>query len=230
MTVSTTSTICIKYYFNSHPHEEDDIGSCPICIATRIFQLTSSRRGWPVSLILHHAHTIFQLTSSRRGWHWPDTNTFRTGISTHILTKRMTWRYKRASDHRSISTHILTKRMTIQTDSSMPSWINFNSHPHEEDDLVYPVQFHFNNISTHILTKRMTFTRQMLSNTVKFQLTSSRRGWRVITASKMWKQYFNSHPHEEDDGTMSLLAQLRDISTHILTKRMTSFRQPTSHN
>ena len=113
MTVSTTSTICIKYYFNSHPHEEDDIGSCPICIATRIFQLTSSRRGWPVSLILHHAHTIFQLTSSRRGWHWPDTNTFRTGISTHILTKRMTWRYKRASDHRSISTHILTKRMTI---------------------------------------------------------------------------------------------------------------------
>ena len=77
------------------------------------FQLTSSRRGWPVSLILHHAHTIFQLTSSRRGWHWPDTNTFRTGISTHILTKRMTWRYKRASDHRSISTHILTKRMTI---------------------------------------------------------------------------------------------------------------------
>ena len=100
-------------YFNSHPHEEDDIGSCPICIATRIFQLTSSRRGWPVSLILHHAHTIFQLTSSRRGWHWPDTNTFRTGISTHILTKRMTWRYKRASDHRSISTHILTKRMTI---------------------------------------------------------------------------------------------------------------------
>ena len=35
-------------------------------------------------------------------------------------------------------------------------------------------------------------------------------------------EYFNSHPHEEDDGTMSLLAQLRDISTHILTKRMTA--------
>ena len=97
-------------------------------------------------------------------------------ISTHILTKRMTLcRYYLLSNS-IISTHILTKRMTIQTDSSMPSWINFNSHPHEEDDLVYPVQFHFNNISTHILTKRMTFTRQMLSNTVKFQLTSSRRG------------------------------------------------------
>ena len=121
-----------------------------------------------------------------------------------------------------ISTHILTKRMTIQTDSSMPSWINFNSHPHEEDDLVYPVQFHFNNISTHILTKRMTFTRQMLSNTVKFQLTSSRRGWRVITASKMWKQYFNSHPHEEDDGFPQCAFQSDTfISTHILTKRMT---------
>ena len=56
-------------------------------------------------------------------------------------------------------------------------------------------------ISTHILTKRMTVTL-----------------WWTITRVR----HFNSHPHEEDDGTMSLLAQIRDISTHILTKRMTT--------
>ena len=157
----------------------------------------------------------------------------------------MTWRYKRASDHRSISTHILTKRMTlcryyllsnsiisthiltkrmtIQTDSSMPSWINFNSHPHEEDDLVYPVQFHFNNISTHILTKRMTFTRQMLSNTVKFQLTSSRRGWRCRRFFLFLMGFISTHIlTKRMTERSSPLVMPFHISTHILTKRMTN--------
>ena len=33
--------------------------------------------------------------------------------------------------------------------------------------------------------------------------------------------YFNSHPHEEDDGNMAAAVMSIDISTHILTKRMT---------
>ena len=34
--------------------------------------------------------------------------------------------------------------------------------------------------------------------------------------------YFNSHPHEEDDGCQSVSETgLQEISTHILTKRMT---------
>ena len=33
--------------------------------------------------------------------------------------------------------------------------------------------------------------------------------------------YFNSHPHEEDDATMNRQFSVFDISTHILTKRMT---------
>ena len=33
--------------------------------------------------------------------------------------------------------------------------------------------------------------------------------------------YFNSHPHEEDDSKIDKLIIYADISTHILTKRMT---------
>ena len=55
-------------------------------------------------------------------------------------------------------------------------------------------------ISTHILTKRMTEETYFLV---------------------CGMDYFNSHPHEEDDtGTMETSSG-DGISTHILTKRMT---------
>ena len=112
MTYSSDCT-CNLWHFNSHPHEEDDLVSMLIHNRLRYFNSHPHEED-DFNIAMSKIHLIiFQLTSSRRGWHWPDTNTFRTGISTHILTKRMTWRYKRASDHRSISTHILTKRMTI---------------------------------------------------------------------------------------------------------------------
>ncbi len=38
-------------------------------------------------------------------------------------------------------------------------------------------------------------------------------------------QNFNSHPHEEDDGAPYVIDKLEDISTHILTKRMTALRE-----
>ena len=54
-----------------------------------------------------------------------------------------------------------------------------------------------------------------------FQLTSSRRGWLFFQISFRWSVYFNSHPHEEDDHMHKTVYCIRDISTHILTKRMT---------
>ena len=54
-------------------------------------------------------------------------------------------------------------------------------------------------ISTHILTKRMTKVKPNSFILLTFQLTSSRRGW-PGKASRTWRtDYFNSHPHEEDD-------------------------------
>jgi len=106
-----------------------------------------------------------------------------------------------------------------------------------------------NIISTHILTKRMTsFSQVPRRPSSKFQLTSSRRGWQPqpyiqdqprnisthiltkrMTSLVMWgiweQQYFNSHPHEEDDRYMFRCVPLiPNISTHILTKRMTNVR------
>ena len=124
-----------------------------------IFQLTSSRRGWPKCWPIHIKWITFQLTSSRRGW--PN-----------------------------------------RKQSSFASK-NFNSHPHEEDDLLQ----HFFRLPT-----------------ISFQLTSSRRGWQVCIVLLSLPGHFNSHPHEEDDEDMvNMWIWITSISTHILTKRMTVY-------
>ncbi len=168
------------------------------------FQLTSSRRGWQSKQPTVSVAWTFQLTSSRRGWHFSDIRILcKNTISTHILTKRMTFflsylfprstLFQLTSSRRGwqesvfnisvspcISTHILTKRMTIYQTSLYLFSLYFNSHPHEEDD------------------KCLFFNFYTLF-------------------------YFNSHPHEEDDVCGVLIGTRgKDISTHILTKRMTS--------
>ena len=120
----------------------------------------------------------------------------------------------------------------------------FNSHPHEEDDIIQNFPAPSGNISTHILTKRMTHsTCVLLMQQRAFQLTSSRRGWPLLLPDwqHMWyfnshpheeddssrfristlSEYFNSHPHEEDDWNPTISDKKQRISTHILTKRMT---------
>ena len=76
-------------------------------------------------------------------------------------------------------------------------------------------------ISTHILTKRMTILYIWSDMNKIFQLTSSRRGWLLSNHPHRFLEYFNSHPHEEDDSIRRLFGLYTNISTHILTKRMT---------
>ena len=121
------------------------------------FQLTSSRRGWPLCSLVPLRVLLFQLTSSRRGWQlWLIPNKTTKTISTHILTKRMTgWLRKGNRTNKYFNSH-----PHEEDDRDTPwnsfMWWYFNSHPHEEDD-VFP-SFPVGNItiSTHILTKRMT--------------------------------------------------------------------------
>ena len=123
----------------------------------------------------------------------------------------------------------------------------FNSPPNKKNHIattmINTVLF---KISTHIFTKRMTAFRLSLLSPTIFQLTSSRRGWPSYKISfechfhfnshpheeddltneiKILSSiYFNSHPHEEDDTTSEIIKLVGcDISTHILTKRMTIF-------
>ena len=188
-------------YFNSHPHEEDDLLQTMRYDCWLLFQLTSSRRGWLYARVKKFLLKVFQLTSSRRGWP-PHCSVRWFGTTFQLTSSRRGWRhaelklyqgeiFQLTSSRRGwpgihhgivlcddISTHILTKRMTY---SVLPAenWCgHFNSHPHEEDD-----SFHCEYIISH--------------------------------------SYFNSHPHEEDDFVELVKCDSGFISTHILTKRMT---------
>ena len=164
------------------------------------FQLTSSRRGWRVLVWIETYNEQFQLTSSRRGWQQEKKDKMHMSLF-QLTSSRRGWR-----DH-SWQSH----------DESY-----FNSHPHEEDDIIQNFPAPSGNISTHILTKRMTVWRDVtmtdkeafqltssrrgwppncrrIRQREAFQLTSSRRGWQGTLEATLWKKHFNSHPHEEDD-------------------------------
>ena len=175
MTMKQSQQVYVDY-FNSHPHEEDDLFLIYVWIVWVISTHILTKRMTTVVWLTRHCHS-FQLTSSRRGWQLiPVTLKNIQFISTHILTKRMTTGSTTTISAGSISTHILTKRMTgervmkhneniFQLTSSRRGWrvIQFTlTHIH---------------ISTHILTKRMTANSADIASLKTFQLTSSRRGW-----------------------------------------------------
>ena len=211
--------------FNSHPHEEDDLLQHFFRLPTISFQLTSSRRGWQVCIVLLSLPGHFNSHPHEEDdedmvnmWIWI------TSISTHILTKRMTvyhafWIprciFQLTSSRRgwllnpyyqalgiNISTHILTKRMTDSLFCQDFFVFYFNSHPHEEDDKNR--KFYERGLVSFQLTSSRRGWRVKDVETVNqliFQLTSSRRGWRDFHSyDELFTGYFNSHPHEEDDG------------------------------
>ena len=144
--------------FNSHPHEEDDVSAPIVRVTYWVFQLTSSRRGWLLCVRLFlSAYTI----------------------STHILTKRMTWmndfiwsriRYFNSHPHEEDDNEDLKVSDCVEY---------FNSHPHEEDDgtripITIPIKYF--NSHPH---------EEDDGNMKVFPVSS---------------KHFNSHPHEEDDS------------------------------
>ena len=78
------------FYFNSHPHEEDDVR---IIILTNEYFISTHIL---TKRMTHGVHSLYRAEF----------------ISTHILTKRMTIPMSMNWNSRIISTHILTKRMT----------------------------------------------------------------------------------------------------------------------
>ena len=102
------------------------------------FQLTASQGGWQPGDVIPDFKSIFQLTASQGGWHcWGTVAVVRTDISTHSLTRRLTW----------------------VTSISGKSSRNFNSQPHKEADLFRCSSNFMISISTHSLTRRLTYNR-----------------------------------------------------------------------
>ena len=191
------------------------------------------------------------------------------GISTHSLTKRLTyralvvtWLYlhfnsqpHEEADMLGVDSYCFV--FIFQLTASRRGWLDssflgcvsltdFNSQPHEEADTSNIVLSQIINISTHSLTKRLTHDFQTVHqehyifqltasrrgwlsfspseyNSTAFQLTASRRGWRA------WSNVLHGSWHISTHSLTKRLTSLRlscfvlsDISTHSLTKRLTS--------
>ena len=153
----------IVVYFNSHPHEEDDVS--PQEIFKRIVYFNS------------HPHeeddNLFILLQNSGG------------ISTHILTRRMTIIYSRNFLCSLISTHILTRRMTIipgdvveaavfQLTSSRGGW-RIDAMKKEIAELF------------QLTSSRGGWLKRidLIVARYEFQLTSSRGGWPYLEHSNI---------------------------------------------
>ena len=142
MTIRPERSISHGRYFNSHPHEEDDFAVIIVLVIIIYFNSHPHEEDdgchitWCPYFLYFNSHPheeddickLFCICCNR--------------ISTHILTKRMTFSVVWKFQYCHISTHILTKRMTIPTETMNVANIN---------------------ISTHILTKRMTTSFKALT-------------------------------------------------------------------
>ena len=123
-----------------------------------------------------------------------------------------------------LSTHILTRRMTVMKQTVFMMKQSFNSHPHKEDDCAGNDRWHDYSLSTHILTRRMTWQHLELMQGRFFQLTSSQGGWRIFSSPSF--PYITFQLTSSQGGwrfTKLPLTGHWDLSTHILTRRMTIF-------
>ena len=121
-------------------------------------------------------------------------------ISTHILTRRMTTDGISATFPGIISTHILTRRMTWLRRMPLAALRYFNSHPHKEDD----------RNGKKVAISKKYFNSHPHKEDDLFALLYS-----------FSLSHFNSHPHKEDDKSLDFINHTFNISTHILTRRMT---------
>ena len=175
-----------------------------------------------VSVISDAWSFTFQLTSSQGGWR------IRKGwYHLHILFNSHPHKEDDQTIHR-----------------QCPQYYLFNSHPHKEDDAtsgslrLWEVYFQLTSsqggwleaIKQRSVDSIFQLTSSQggwlsSSNVYQypsiFQLTSSQGGWLFLTNPKALLQFFNSHPHKEDDCSMCINIMFFRFSTHILTRRMT---------
>ena len=112
------------------------------------------------------------------------------------------------------------------TTSVKPHIVNnlyFNSHPHEEDDIYHTSRTNsLSYFNSHPHEEDDNGDALIISTIVYFNSHPHEEDDVGRTISLCTYSHFNSHPHEEDDPIALKDAGISFISTHILTKRMTS--------
>ena len=164
------------------------------------FQLSSSQGGWLLCPILPLPCTYFNSQPHKEADLDDPVFVFVDHISTHSLTRRLTFIFAIVFSPSEISTHSLTRRLTrrlqfmrfenlFQLTASQGGWpVSKVTAPRKEK------------ISTHSLTRRLTPAAELVSEPIKlFQLTASQGGWPGITRVVKFLTYFNSQPHKEAD-------------------------------
>ena len=190
------------HYFNSHPHEEDDNDKRKGRGIWKYFNSHPHEEDDGVVVTGGKYPDKFQLTSSRRGWRFWDWD-HRRGYRFQLTSSRRGWldiHNNQVEDRKFQLTSSRRGWPFLSAYTGTALWY-FNSHPHEEDDN----------------TRCCTFPTYFYFNSHPHEEDDSAHGY-VLTSHK----YFNSHPHEEDDPLYNILFHHPlTISTHILTKRMT---------
>ena len=144
----------------------------------------------------------FQLTASQGGWQ-------RCGILPH--------------PHGRISTHSLTRRLTLIIWVRVCIIWHFNSQPHKEADVAWNQWSDINNISTHSLTRRLTLPPSVSpQRSTNFNSQPHKEADSVVNLLFIISAYFNSQPHKEADDWKRIFRQRTYISTHSLTRRLTT--------
>ena len=131
------------------------VAAQPIVVSV-IFQLTASRRGWPGTGTAPGNRMHFNSQPHEEADSYQNDDHLGKHISTHSLTKRLTFLLPLLDLVSCISTHSLTKRLTSTNLWGFTGGEYFNSQPHEEADNGKTVTLIINVISTHSLTKRLT--------------------------------------------------------------------------
>ena len=125
----------------------------------KIFQLTSSRRGWQLLRVLptdfqhFNSHPHEEDDESRQ-----DLRTWRKHFNSHPHEEDDSLDFGVSLRSYYFNSHPHEEDDDSPPNDSFRCFTYFNSHPHEEDDRFVHDSFElFAVISTHILTKRMTF-------------------------------------------------------------------------
>ncbi len=102
---------------------------------------------------------------------------------------------------------------------------NFNSHPHEEDDnFTMTGQPSGNHFNSHPHEEDDNFTMTGQPSGKNFNSHPHEEDDNFTMTGQPSGNHFNSHPHEEDDLADEVINFQEEISTHILTRRMTGVK------
>ena len=187
-------------YFNSQPHEEADLRD-PVFKNSLYISTHSLTKKLTNKSVIGALNELFQLTASRRGWpfcfppfvlSWYFNSQPHEEADKFVLPLLYSALYFNSQPH---------EEADIFCHKNTPFISHFNSQPHEEADGLYQAEirvYRYFNSQPHEEADGNLFT------------------------ALCYLTYFNSQPHEEADAIEARPDLPVDISTHSLTKRLTS--------